>query len=120
MALVADDMASSYKGFRGGKRGADDAQPPRPAGNGQGKQQRSHRDDQQKAAADGLRRTAARQPALVGSACPLFGFVFSHCNLPGLPRPAARGASRSAAPAQSFPAQEPLFIGYTFFLSDST
>ena len=38
----------------------------------------------------------------------------------GSPRPAARGASRSAAPAQSFPAQEPLFIGYTFFLSDST
>ena len=96
------------------------AQPPRPAGNGQGEQQRPHRDDQQKAAADGLRRTAARQPALVGPACPLFGFVFSHCNLPGLPRPAARGASRSAAPAQSFPAQEPLFIGYTFFLSDST
>lgn len=117
---IPHDEARHAGGTGGGEHGVDDPQPPRPAGNGQGKQQRSHRDDQQKAAADGLRRTAARQPALVGSACPLFGFVFSHCNLPGLPRPAARGASRSAAPAQSFPAQEPLFIGYTFFLSDST
>ena len=117
---IPHDEARHAGGTGSGEHGVDDAQPPRPAGNGQGKQQRTHRDDQQKADADSLRRTAARQPALVGSACPLFGFVFSHCNLPGLPRPAARGASRSAAPAQSFPAQEPLFIGYTFFLSDST
>ena len=117
---IPHDEARHAGGTGGSEHGIDDAQPPRPAGNGQGEQQRPHRDDQQKADADSLRRTAARQPALIGPACPLFGFVFSHCNLPGLPRPAARGASRSAAPAQSFPAQEPLFIGYTFFLSDST
>ena len=61
----------------------------------------------------------ASQP-LLGRRVRFLVLFFPIATSRGSPRPAARGASRSAAPAQSFPAQEPLFIGYTFFLSDST
>ena len=100
---IPHDEARHAGGTGGGEHGVDDAQPPRPAGNGQGKQQRPHRDDQQKAAADGLRRTAARQPALVGPACPLFGFVFSHCNLPGLPPASSQRGESFCRPCAKFP-----------------
>lgn len=118
---IPHDQTCHTGGTGGGEHRVDDPQPPRPAGNGQGQQQRPHRDDQQEADADGLRCAAARQPALVGAAeRPFFLFGFSHCNLPGRLRPSAGGASRSAPPRKVPPAQKPLLIGYTFFLSGST
>ena len=107
---IPHDQTCHTGGTGGGEHRVNDPQPPRPAGNGQGQQQRPHRDDQQEADADGLRCAAARQPALVGAAeRPFFLFGFSHCNLPGRLRTSAGGASRSAPP-RKVPQRRSLFL----------
>ena len=107
---IPHDEARHAGGTGGGEHGVDDAQPPRPAGNGQGKQQRPHRDDQQKADADSLRRTAARQPALVGSACPLL-VLFFPLQPRGPPRP-PRGGGGGPPPPRGCRGRGSSFLGF--------